>query len=52
VRHVLGDEDVTQTWASGNLLYAQVGAATDVVDLRTGKTLRVVPNVGPLILLR
>jgi hypothetical protein len=51
VRHVLGDEDVAETWASGNLLYAQVGSATDVVDVRTGKTLRVVPNNGPLILL-
>jgi hypothetical protein len=51
VRHVLGDEDVSETWTSGNLLYAQVGSATDVVDVRTGKTLRVVPNAGPLVLL-
>jgi hypothetical protein len=47
VRHILGDEDVTTIWAMGNVAYALVGSAFDVVDLATGKTLRVVPEAVP-----
>jgi hypothetical protein len=43
-RHVLGDEPISEAWVSGGLLYAAVGAATDVVDLRTGVRKRVVPR--------
>jgi hypothetical protein len=40
--HVLGDEPVSEAWVAGSYLYAAVGAATDVVDLRTGVRERVV----------
>lgn len=40
--HVLGDEPVIEAWVAGDYLYALVGAATDVVDLRTGARTRIV----------
>lgn len=43
-RHVLGDEPVSEAWVAGGYLYAAVGAATDVVELRTGVRVRVVPR--------
>jgi hypothetical protein len=51
VRRILGDEDVTTTWTVGNRIYAFVGEALDVVDLATGKTLRVVPEARAKVLL-
>jgi hypothetical protein len=40
--HVLAAEPIVQGWVAGDYFYAAVGDATDVVDLRTGKRLRVV----------
>jgi hypothetical protein len=48
-RHVLGDEPVSEAWVAGGYLYAAVGAATDVVDLRTGVRERVVPGFLELL---
>jgi hypothetical protein len=48
-RHVLGDEPVNEAWVAGGLLYAAVGVATDVVDLRTGVRVRVVPRYLELL---
>lgn len=47
--HVLGDEPISEAWIAGGLLYAAVGAATDVVDLRTGVRVRVVPRLLELL---
>jgi hypothetical protein len=43
--HVLGDEDVDDVHVVGRMLYATVGAATDIVELTTGKRIGLVPNV-------
>ena len=40
--HVLGDEPIVDAWVSGDYLYAAVGDATAVVDLRTGTRVRIV----------
>lgn len=40
--HVLGDEPIVEGWVAGDYFYAAVGAATDVVDLRTGTRVRIV----------
>jgi len=40
--HVLGDEPIVEAWIDGDYLYAAVGDATDVVDLRTGTRVRIV----------
>ena len=40
--HVLGAEPIAEAWVAGDYLYAAVGAATDVVDLRTGRRVRIV----------
>lgn len=40
--HVLGDEPIVEGWVSGDYFYAAVGAATDVVDLRTGERVGIV----------
>lgn len=40
--HVLGTEPIAEAWVAGDYLYAAVGAATDVVDLRTGTRVHVV----------
>jgi hypothetical protein len=48
-RHVLGDEPVSEARVAGGYLYAMVGAATDVVDLRTGVRIRVVPRFLELL---
>lgn len=40
--HVLADEPIIEAWVDGDYLYAAVGDATDVVDLRTGERVRIV----------
>ena len=42
---------MTTTWTVGGITYALVGSAMDVVDLATGKRLRVVPQATPALLL-
>jgi hypothetical protein len=45
-RHAIPGEDVSDVGAAGRFLYATVGSATDVVDARTGRQVRVVPDPG------
>ena len=40
--HILGDEPIVQGWVAGDYFYAEVGAAMDVVDLRTGSRVGIV----------
>lgn len=40
--HVLGTEPIVSAWVAGDYLYAAVGDATDVVDLRTGERVGIV----------
>jgi hypothetical protein len=45
-RRAIPGEDVSDVRAVARFLYATVGSATDVVDARTGRQVRVVPDPG------
>jgi hypothetical protein len=52
VRRLIAGEDVSDVHLVGKLMYAQVGSAIDVVEIASGRTLRVVPVAdGPWALL-